>query len=220
MIEAFARKEGLRATQYCLGQSLPLVSSDPLDVQTYSGRVVQDLQARIQKDPLRPVSVILAARWVSYLGVKPLSQSTARFPALASTPEASAKILRVRVGETLDRLRRVGVKRVLILLPSPEFRTSTMRCLLHPIEPCEVSREDQEAYRALAVRSLKQAAEGRRDVRWLDPVDVQCNSEKCPQVLSDGTPLVSDENHPTPAAARRLGQESQPMLHWLSGRNE
>lgn len=220
MIEAFARLEGLRATQYCLGQSLPLVSSDALDVQTYSGRVVQDLQARIQKDPLRPVSVILAARWVSYLGVKPLSQSTARFPALASTPDASAEILRVRVGETLDRLRRVGVKRVLILLPSPEFRASTMRCLLHPIEPCEVSREDQEAYRALAVRSLKQAAEGRRDVRWLDPVDVQCNSEKCLQVLSDGTPLVSDENHPTPAAARRLGQESLPVLQWLSGRNE
>lgn len=215
MIEALARDHRISATQYCLGQSLPLVAGESLDLGSYSGRVIQDLQSRIRQNPSRKVSVILAARWVSYLGVRPLSRSTARFPSLSDTPEASAEVLRIRLKATLDRLRAVGVARVVLLLPSPEFRASTVRCLLHPLEPCEVSRSDQEAYRDLAVRSLLRAAEARKDVRWIDPVDVQCSRDRCPQVLEDGTTLVSDENHPTPAAARRLGLLSRDTLNWL-----
>jgi hypothetical protein len=167
-----------------------------MDLGSFGEAVIWDLKRKLAT---APVSVVLASRWARYESADPA-------------------VLRSKLRSTLDELNRIGVARVLVVLPYPEFKYPTLRCLLNG-DPtlCKVPRAEVEARRRPALEAIHGALEGLDNVRAVDPVPVVCGAGDCPQVL-DGMPVVFDDNHPTVAAASKVGAFYRADMDWLAGR--
>ena len=157
----------------------------------------------------------MVARWVPYSNKKPISLETHLFPNFGNEAQSLAA-MKVRLIETLQKLKQTGVDRVMIILPYPEFRHRTLRCLLRSTEACETPLQELRNYQAPLVTLLSEVAKDHSFVRLLDPMPVVCDSDICPQVL-DGVPITSDTNHPTVAAVKRITEAKQAELGWLVG---
>ena len=194
MIEKLARETGSTATQYCLPQTPPFSSS------ASGKRVIEDLLRRIREQREAPI-VILAARWVPYTGKTPISAETRNFPNFGEEAESLARMQR-ELDFTIQELERIGVRRIILALPYPEFRRSPLQCKVLQ-DPCETPRSIFDDYRDRVTRNLTTVARAHPGTGIFDPASFLCTSVSCPEIL-DGTPVVFDSNHPSVEAARML----------------
>lgn len=195
MVEYYARKNSLKATLYCQGDTPPLLDASA----DFGNAVIEDIK-RLQSTNTA-VSVILVARWMAYSRNQSLSQEKLR--------------------NTLNELRRIGVSKILIILPYPEFKLFTLRCLRRDPEHCFLPRSEVEDHRAAGVTLIRDVAASFPHVRLLDPLPSICSDSICPQILDSQrsgvpvVPVVIDDNHPSLAAVYRIGEKNKEDLDWL-----
>lgn len=211
MIESFAQKNKIQATQYCQGQSPPLLSNP---AAPFEAAIYQDLKNKITLNPGMPVSVVLVARWVAYTTAHTIPFEKSTIPVLA--PGARAlEILREQLRANLAGLSALGIHRILVLLPYPEFEHSILRCLQKKSQSeCAIERARFEGYRKPVVEVITSLAQDFNNVQLIDPTPVVCTQDHCPQVLGD-LPVVIDNNHPTVDAALEVGKHYEAQLDWL-----
>jgi hypothetical protein len=210
MIEALGETHSINVTQYCQGQTPPFYSGSE---DTFEGSVFKDLKKKLREG--KKISLVLVARWVPYSNKKPIALETHQFPNFGSESQSLIE-MKSRLAETLQQLKAIGVDRVLIILPYPEFKYRTLRCLFRNTEACETRLDEIRDYQAPLVTLLNEVAKDDSFVRLLDPMPVVCNTHSCPQVL-DGIPITSDSNHPTVAAVKRITEAKGTELGWLIG---
>jgi hypothetical protein len=190
------------------------------DFAAYNQKVLEFLAGEVAES--RDVRVLLASRWMQYTGeaMLPLSNREMRVSLLPS-PDVTCnddcffKELEI----TIQTLTRIGVHRILLWLPSVEFRYNVPRCLfLHSWDSsfCDMPRTTMESYRSRMVEALKKLAAKFPNVRWIDPLMALCDNSICS--ATRGTePISFDDNHPSAAAAKVYGTRFASELDWLEG---
>lgn len=169
----------------------------------------------------REVSVIIAARWVQYLGEKPIAVSNQHlfFSLNPLQREQRSESLRVGFETSLSRLADQGV-RALAILPVPEPRFAAPICLLRDrLNDCSISRIEFLQYRARSVKFLESMADQYSYMRLVDPIDFFCNETKCP-LLVNGRMAYIDDNHISVEVSRAFGESILSDLRWLVDSSE
>lgn len=166
----------------------------------------------------KKLSVVMVARWPAYTGTAPISvNDMPRYLNPEWSVDASRKTFESSLRETLGRLTTLGVPRVLIIMPWPEFKYEVLHC--HDPETCDSDRAGLLRQRAPTTDILRRVAADFENVRLLDPVEVVCREDRCPQMLRDEFwqpfPSVFDDDHPSVAAALYLGRKKAAELAWL-----
>jgi len=220
----FAKGQGLTVHIWTNPGQLPLLGIK----KTYSKRRVTSLEefnrnvidnlSRWEPGRRKKLSVVMAARWTHYTGTAPISVKDVP---LYLNPElsvdASRKTFESSLRETLGRLTTLGVPRVLIIMPWPEFKYDVLHC--HDPEKCDSDRAGLLRQCAPTTDILRRIAADFENVRLLDPVEVVCREDRCPQMLRDefGQPFPSvfDDDHPSVAAVLYLGRKKAAELAWL-----
>jgi hypothetical protein len=184
--------------------------------QTFNKKVISSIKEKIAAK--KQVSVILAARWISYVGKDPISvKDKSSYLDDAKTHEGSLKILEAGLQRTLKELKSLGVHKTLIVLPYPEFKYDVLKCFKK--SECDTTMESFNFYRKEILRSFQNVVKNFPDVRLLDPAEVVCREDRCPQIidLKDGgrIPVVYDDDHASVAAAQLIGREKTQDLKWL-----
>lgn len=185
------------------------------DCVRYNAGVFDEVLALAAK---RPVSLILAARWIPYLAEAPMiwSQKTAldRMENGITTTEARAALERP-LDTMLGELRTRNV-RVLIVAQVPEQPFPAARCLYRGRgAACEVTRAAAASYRAGMVSMLTELAQRHDNVRIADVFDSVCDATGC-DPRRDGEVLYLDADHLNDVGSRFVASHLRPQLDWLT----
>ncbi len=203
MLVEYAKQTGGRIAQYCKGDTPPLLDhpllltgaeDGPMSLHSFEEATLWDLQRKVQMAAPQPVSVVLVAHWMAY----------------------ERGQLKRRLGVTLLALKAIGVDRVLLILPYPEFPSLIIRCLQRHPDQCQVLRSTFEQKRQNWME-IFQSFES-PFVRVVDPLPFVCDDQTCPQVFH-GLAVVIDDNHPSLGAVLKIGQGLWPDLNWLLHRS-
>lgn len=176
-------------------------------------------------------SVFLSARWLHYLGLRGVARGLKAknisnseeccTNGIAATYEESLALIQSSFQATIKRLNDLGVYRILIPLPYPEFPYPPEKCLsTRPASECAVSQAAMVDYRSGVVMMLQKIADQFPNVHLVDPMNVFCDGIQCPQVLQiQGRliPTVKDDNHISVSAAQYWSQSLTHSLDWLVG---
>jgi peptidoglycan/LPS O-acetylase OafA/YrhL len=227
MLEEYAKTHFSKAHLLARSRVLPLLGDRVWFDDEIRSREINDLnksgldfiRKTIESSRLK-VSVVLAARWMQRSGKKPISiLDDPLFLDRKGTFSESMLTLESALKETINRLNAVGVDRILVLLPYPEFKYPVLRCHVRHYPFCDTPRTQMEDYRKEVVEVIHKIVSQYPNVKILDPVDSLCNAQTCPQVITvDGqeTPVVFDGDHPSVAAAKLLGEKNRLVLDWLT----
>jgi peptidoglycan/LPS O-acetylase OafA/YrhL len=180
--------------------------------------VVQTIKNLIQQG--EKISVLIVPRWMQYSGQPTLCASEpVEFLDRAKTLEGTLAVVQHGLRKTLKDFASLGVRRVLIMLPYPEFKYNVLRCYKRLGAGCGTSRVNMEAYRSKMMRVIATTVKEFPDVRVFDPVDKLCTQEDCPEVIDlNGRtiPTVVDDDHPTAEMSRILGKKIKADLDWFA----
>ncbi len=140
--------------------------------------------------------------------------------------ERDGAAMRARLEADVEALGDGGRRRLLILAPVPDFPLAGAECVLRADrygigrDRCGLPRRELEERRAGAVAALREVAEGRSNVRLVDPIDFFCDAEFC-RPVRDGILLTKDDNHLTdPNGAWRFFAHYREAFWWaFSGRD-
>jgi peptidoglycan/LPS O-acetylase OafA/YrhL len=225
----------VRSSKYCppLVGVLPYKRGEGLFPCGYFNGAVLDEFADLSKKGLR--GIVLAARWNVYLDLLPTdpgrTASIALVPdlhhydgtgdqsaALSTTSldsAGSARTMAAALKTDLEAFRKLGL-RVLIIAPEPELTFNGPQCLYRKsAAECVMPRQRVDERRALAVKTLKEAAAGFDNVRLWDPIDQYCDATWC-YAERDGLILYRDADHISDAMSRKLLGTAKPYLDWLA----
>lgn len=192
MVKNFAQTHHLDVSKYCQGQMPPLISDPP---NRMGATVLSEITNKVKSG--KSVGVFLSARWKLY----------ARNAAELKSMEQSLK-------RSIHELRRVGVGRIVILLPYVDFPNATTECFLKNLD-CDRTRVSVEAERKDVVEMLVRVSRGDQRIHLIDPLPVVCSAEICAQ-YSEEFVAVLDDNHATTEAVRRVGRKFDEELVWLT----
>lgn len=121
-------------------------------------------------------------------------------------------------------LRSKGVKRILIISPTPEFARRVPECVARADQYgrerdayCSISRAANDRRRSKSTNLLREATKGMSSVRVMDPIDLFCDGDICRPYDGDAL-LFRDANHLSESAGVPLmvaGMKDD--LDWLVG---
>ena len=170
---------------------------------------------------------VLKARWAFYAGAEstdpgsPVSVSLA--PADAAAPgEDQRQIFEQGLRATIAALRERGVKRILLVGPTPELRVRPVECVAHadragrPRETCAVAREEVDVRIRDAVAVMRRVGETGPDTRFIDPTEIFCDVSLC-RPYDGNTLLYGDDDHLSPAGEERLYRAFEADFAWVRG---
>lgn len=224
LFREFAKSQGLTAHIWANPGQLPLLGIK----NAYSKRKVTSLGefnqnvidnlSRWEPGRRKKLSVVMAARWPAYTGTVPISvKSVPIYLDPELSVDATRKTFESSLRETLGRLTTLGVPRVLIVMPWPEFKYEILHC--HDPDTCDSDRAGLLRQRAPTTDILRRVAADFENVRLLDPEDVACREDRCPQLMRDESgqpfPSVFDDNHPSVTAVLYLSRKKAAELAWL-----
>ncbi len=224
LFREFAKGQGLTSHIWANHGHPPLLGIEHIyskrwvrSLGEFNQNVIDNL-SRWEPSRRKNLSVVMAARWTAYTGTAPISvNDMPRYLNPEWSVDASRKTFESSLRETLGRLTTLGVPRVLIIMPWPEFKYDVHHC--HDPETCDSDRAGLLRQRAPTTDILRRVAADFENVRLLDPVEVVCREDRCPQMLRDefGQPFPSvfDDDHPSVAAALYLGRKKAAELAWL-----
>jgi hypothetical protein len=167
---------------------------------------------------------IVQATWSIYLG----AENGHRPPRLLVLPgQAVAEpdqyaALRDGLLQTVSALRRMGVRRVLLVAPAPQYMLTIPECILRAKgmglgpDTCARPRSEVEPQRLRTLSALGEVARRQSGVRVIDPFEVLCDATACRPHL-DGMPLYVDDNHLSQAGIARLFRHYRQDLQWVLG---
>ena len=124
--------------------------------------------------------------------------------------------------ETIALLQQRGVRRILVIGPVPEFAAEASTCLSRAAstgrspEICSVKRSLVDERRKDAVQSLLQGVEGKAGVRYVDPLEVFCDEDRC-QPIDKGGILYTDDNHLSQHGSNAVYQAFKLDFEWVMG---
>jgi hypothetical protein len=125
--------------------------------------------------------------------------------------------MRESIRRTLQTLTDLGVQRVLIVSPTPEFKYDVLQC--HSKIKCDTPLEIFEKYRSVEVAIIKEESAAFKNVRLLDPVNTFCSNGNCPQIITNDKgvdiPTVEDDDHVSVQSALFLGRKEAVALEWI-----
>ena len=122
---------------------------------------------------------------------------------------------------TLDVLKDVGVKRILIVGPEPFLAAeSPSSCVLRAIRygmdvasRCGTDTTSHEHLNAVVVRRLKAAISGKQWVRYIEPSEALCSGGICSPVI-DGLLRYRDHDHLNDSGVALLYEHFRPDFEW------
>jgi hypothetical protein len=183
----------------------------------------QNVQKSLSRDAIRPDYAILYARWPIYGDYKmdyQLGAADAVSPA-SDQKEAFVNALR----EALAELKSVGVKRILIIGPTPFFPRPVPNCLYladrygrDRARTCGVQRAAAYEETDAALARIKVAMAGMAEVRYLDAFNAFCDAERCVPYIADQV-LFIDSNHLSDAGMDRIIASNEAEFDWVMGRD-
>jgi peptidoglycan/LPS O-acetylase OafA/YrhL len=164
---------------------------------------------------------MIYARWPVYTNAKgyPLGPLDAEQPA-ADQAEAFSSGLRTTIAD----LKSWGVKRILVVGPTPLFKRIPANCLylaerygVDRAHACGVARAEAEVEPQVPRQRLAAALAGfDGSVRYLDPFGDFCDAERCLPYDGDSI-LFVDTNHLSDPGAERLIGRHPTEFAWLVG---
>lgn len=152
---------------------------------------------------------VIAAAWMSY------------YEGLVGYKDESGRnaYLDERLEHTLTELKRAGIRRVILLGPTPGFYRLPPECVARvhkfklDLALCSVSRRRFEAHRRGIWTALRRLES--HDVRVIDPASLFCDAERCFPVV-DGVLMFADAGHLTPAGARLVRNTFHDDFLWAA----
>ena len=121
---------------------------------------------------------------------------------------------------SIDQLRQFGIKRILVIGPTPTFPTSAPECVTRSLnykQPpdihCSQYRNVENKKRELAVSWLTEALRESPDVRVIDPTDVFCDSDFC-RPYAENMVYFIDTNHIADAGMAAIYSRHQADFEW------
>ena len=167
---------------------------------------------------------VLSSNWIAYLGAERIGDQERVLADDTGRAVASDQIGAFQHGleRTIHALRDMGVRRILIVAPEPDFRTDAPECLLrskrYGMSPdfCTRPLADLSALHGRIVAAMAAAAGGAADVRIIDPFAALCDVDRCWQ-HRDGVPLYLDDNHLSPRGLDLVYRLYAPDLAWVFG---
>lgn len=165
--------------------------------------------------------VVMLARWNYYLGLPP---SDPYFRSASFAPEdAPGKsidpyaLLAERLDATLQAARQAGVRRILLIGPTPEFPWYAPYCVIRGLrlgrDICTIPRGLVDIRRQRTLAVLRDVAARFDIVRFLDPIDVFCSASIC-RANSGSTMHFFDLTHLSPAGMERLYDRYHSDFQW------
>jgi hypothetical protein len=112
--------------------------------------------------------------------------------------------------------------RVLLIGPVPSFNTHSLDCVVlsdwyrDSRDRCTRPRIEVDDARASAVRGLKTTAEHLNNVRYIDPIDLFCDTRSC-KPFSGNQVFYRDSSHVTPLGAERIIEGFESDFRWAAG---
>jgi peptidoglycan/LPS O-acetylase OafA/YrhL len=126
-----------------------------------------------------------------------------------------------KMRETIGSLQSAGVRRILIIGPTPEFYKDVWSCSIRADhygksrdEFCSVPLDRVLARRQFTSLWLQEALSGQRDVRLIDPMPVFCDDTTCRGADGDVV-LYRDNNHIVDAGMRKIIEFYKDDFDWL-----
>ncbi|MGO1001614.1 acyltransferase family protein [Lysobacter sp. CA196] len=139
---------------------------------------------------LKPRTLIVAARWPSFLGDARAAEFEDAFMKTMATASGLAE-------------------RVLIMGPTPELAARAQQCIdLDKLQSCAESRAHYLARTERSRRLLNAVAATYPNVQVIDPEAYFCSGDSC-GVLRDGFSLYWDDDHVSSTAARGFAEQWQ-----------
>ncbi len=125
--------------------------------------------------------------------------------------------------EMLQRFTADGTRRLLVVGPLPKFeRTDPLNCIdlsqalgMTP-ERCGVTRAAEDARRASTVAIMKSVIAEFRNIRFVDPVDVFCDTRVC-MPEKDGAVAFFDDHHVNAVGAAAVYDAFRDDFAWAFG---
>lgn len=203
---------------------LPVLGKDVLYIGQNQGcdKVWNTNRRTLETLPGQLDFAIVQASWSIYIGGAN-GHRALRYLTQPGKPEAQPDqyfALKEGLGELLDVLKGVGVKRVLIVAPSPAYERGIPECVIRArrlgmdLDKCSRDLEPIEAQRERTLTALQTLAAGRRDIKVIDPFEVFCDKEIC-HSHADDKPMYLDDNHLSQAGVDRLFRHFDAELDWV-----
>jgi peptidoglycan/LPS O-acetylase OafA/YrhL len=163
--------------------------------------------------PRPPEYAIIASRWnnADYYD-RDGAATRADFDSAGLTwppPKGVSPVMAAGVGALIERLETAGVRRILVLGPTPEVIRKAPECVARarsmgaPADVCGVSRAQIERRRRSSTATLKLVAAQHPNVRYVDLIDLFCDADRCFATGPEGV-LYVDNHHLSQAGARRV----------------
>lgn len=178
--------------------------------------IFSSIRSKILNNPTHKISVLLSARWPTYLGKKPISVKDAyTFLEKQNDVRKTEEIFTENLRRTIKALKENGVYKIGILLSLPEFKYHIARCL--DIERCRTSESEMIDYRKETLSIFRKIKIEFPDTLIIDPQPFLCMNGTCLQVLDLGQkiPVVYDDDHLSVAAGKYLANKLDPELKSL-----
>ncbi|HVJ43414.1 MAG TPA: acyltransferase family protein [Dongiaceae bacterium] len=110
------------------------------------------------------------------------------------------RTLSTSLADTVHSLKHLGIQRILIIAPEPQFSHEGAACLMRarkmrlPEDTCARPRVEIEAQHQRILTALNDVSMSNADVRLIDPFAVICDGTTCRQ-HRHGIPIYVDDNH-------------------------
>lgn len=172
----------------------------------------------LETEKITPTFAIMFARW-------PLYTHTLRSYALGrqTDKEPPRNQREIFVGELRNSIRLLqseGVKRVLIIGPTPEFDRHPARCLARAgaygrdrDELCSKPSGEAWVRRSIVVPWIEEAVDGLDGALFFDPTSIFCDEDYC-RPYTGNTLLFTDTNHISDTGMEKLLDGAAPAIAW------
>lgn len=228
LFEELAKQETIRVSLVSNSDMSPLLGVDDVYfMKRNEPKLIGDMNNKIffnikkAREKNENVSVVLISRWTKYTGSKPISiKDDTTYLNPDKTIRGSLVELKIGFEKTIKSLKEIGVKKILVFLPTPEFKHKVVNCF--KAEMCDTDAHFFESYRSEEVSILQDVASKYDGIQFLDPMQTYCSEENCPQIVTNDIgvkiPVVADDDHVSIESALFLGRREHDKFLWLLDR--
>ncbi len=197
------------------------------DTAAKTGQTCKKIRARmhsaLETTDLTFDYAILYSRWALYGADKERYWLAEIGTDVADTDQDAVFVRALR--ETLDYLETKGVKRILIIGPTPHFPRSAPVCVTRSLhygldvdKNCAVPRAEADKNVNRAWHRLAAATEGRPEVKLLDPRPALCDDVFC-RPYNGSDVWFNDTNHVSDRGVRALIAANTELFDWVFNGN-
>jgi peptidoglycan/LPS O-acetylase OafA/YrhL len=224
MFMEFVKNNKANAIQYSWSGTPPLIEVKDYyqenakttdETNLFNSKVIEDLKNKVALNQKIQHSAVIIAHWVQYTGKTYVStRHGLTFIDHQRSHKGSLIVLKNGLRNSIKKLKQIGITKVMLVLPYPEFKYAAIRCYRRGIDQCTIPLVEIDSGRKEVSTVLTELSKEFDQVRTFDPVNYLCNNSNC-TLMVDGNPIVYDDHHPSVSAAEMLGNKAAAELQWL-----